>query len=41
MVNILFLLYKSKTNSKGLCPIFCRITYNLKRKPFLDCPPKS
>ncbi|WP_159018690.1 site-specific integrase [Algibacter sp. L3A6] len=33
-LNILYLLYKSKTNSKGLCPIRCRITYSKKRKEF-------
>lgn len=31
---ILFLLYRSKINTKGLCPIRCRITYNKKRKEF-------
>ena len=29
---ITYLLYKSKTNSKGLWPIRCRITYNKSRK---------
>jgi integrase/recombinase XerD len=33
-LNILFLLYKSKTNSSGRCPIRCRITYNKQRKEF-------
>lgn len=33
-INILFLLYRSKTNSNGKCPIRCRITYNKKRKEF-------
>jgi integrase len=33
-LNILFLLYKAKTNSAGKCPIRCRITYNSKRKQF-------
>ncbi|GAA3632133.1 site-specific integrase [Flavivirga jejuensis] len=33
-LNILYLLYKSKTNSKGKCPIRCRITYNKVRKEF-------
>lgn len=33
-ITILFLLYKSKTNSRGLCPIRCRITFNKKRKEF-------
>lgn len=32
--NISYLLYKSKTNKKGLCPIRCRITFNNKRKEF-------
>ena len=31
---ITFLLYKAKTNSKGLCPIRCRLTYQKKRKEF-------
>lgn len=31
---ILFYLNKSKINSKGVCPIKCRITYNKKRKEF-------
>lgn len=33
-LNVLFLLYKSKTNASGKCPIRCRITYNKKRKEF-------
>lgn len=33
-LNILFLLYKAKTNSTGKCPIRCRVTYNNKRKEF-------
>lgn len=33
-LNIRYLLYKSKTNSSGKCPVRCRITYNLKRKEF-------
>lgn len=33
-INILFLLYKSKTNSFGKCPVRCRITYNRIRKEF-------
>ena len=33
-LNILFLLYKAKTNSKGKCPIKCRITFNKNRKEF-------
>lgn len=31
---VLFVLRKNKTNNKGLTPIQCRLTYNLKRKPF-------
>ena len=31
---IAYLLYKSKTNSKGLCPIRCRVTFMRKRKEF-------
>lgn len=41
---ITFLLYKSKINSKGLCPIRCRITFNNLRKEFstgLFVNPKS
>ncbi|MCG2781913.1 MAG: site-specific integrase [Weeksellaceae bacterium] len=33
-ISILFLLRRSKTNNKGLCPIECRITFDKKRKPF-------
>lgn len=33
-INILYLLYKSKINKKGECPISCRITFNKKRKEF-------
>ncbi|SNR68482.1 Site-specific recombinase XerD [Lutibacter agarilyticus] len=33
-INIRFLLYISKTNRKGVCPIRCRITYNKNRKEF-------
>ena len=33
-LNLLFLLYKTKTNSTGKCPLRCRITYNNKRKEF-------
>ncbi|NNC49391.1 MAG: site-specific integrase [Flaviramulus sp.] len=33
-LNILYLLYKSKTNSKGKCPIRCRVTFNKLRKEF-------
>jgi integrase len=32
--SILYFIYKSKVNSKGLIPIFCRITYNGFRKQF-------
>jgi len=31
---MLFFLYKSKTNSKGTAPIFCRVTLEGKRKQF-------
>jgi integrase/recombinase XerD len=31
---VLFYLNKSKVNSKGVCPIKCRLTYNKKRKEF-------
>ncbi|MBT8266139.1 MAG: site-specific integrase [Bacteroidia bacterium] len=33
-LNIRYLLYKSKTNSSGKCPVRCRVTYHLKRKEF-------
>lgn len=33
-MNMLFFLYKSKTNAKGTAPIFCRITLDTKRKQF-------
>jgi len=33
-LNIRYLLYKSKTNSSGKCPVRCRITYNKQRKEF-------
>ena len=33
-LSILFLLRKNKINTKGMCPIECRITYLGKRKPF-------
>ncbi len=33
-LQVLFYLNKSKENSKGLCPIKCRITYCRKRKEF-------
>lgn len=31
---ILFVINQAKTNSKGLCPIYCRITLNRERKQF-------
>jgi integrase len=33
-LNILYLLYKSKSNKAGKCPIRCRITINKNRKEF-------
>lgn len=33
-VKILFVIDKAKSNSKGLAPLRCRITYHGKRKPF-------
>jgi len=33
-MKILFYLNKSKTNQKGVCPIYCRITFLKKRKEF-------
>lgn len=33
-LTVLFLLKKEKTNQKGACPIYCRITYLHKRKQF-------
>lgn len=33
-LNILFMLYMAKTNSKGMCPIRCRATYKKVRKDF-------
>jgi len=33
-LNILYLLYKAKTNSTGKCPVRCRVTYNKQRKEF-------
>lgn len=33
-INVIFFLFKSKTNSKGLSPIYCRITRNYERKHF-------
>lgn len=33
-INILFNINKLKSNSKGLCVIMCRLTYNKVRKSF-------
>ncbi len=33
-LSVLFLLKKEKTNKKGVCPIYCRITYSKNRKQF-------
>ena len=33
-LSILFVAYMAKTNSKGLCPLKCRLTYKKKRKEF-------
>ena len=33
-LSILYLIRKNKINSKGICPIECRIKFNNKRKPF-------
>ena len=33
-INILFLLYKTKINATGKCPIKCRLTYLKQRKEF-------
>ena len=33
-LSILFLLRRNKINTKGLCPIECRITLDKERKPF-------
>ena len=33
-MTVLFYLNKSKTNQKGVCPIYCRITFIKKRKQF-------
>ncbi|MEQ8421823.1 MAG: site-specific integrase [Arenibacter algicola] len=33
-VKILFFMNRSKENSKGVCPLYCRITYSGKRKQF-------
>ena len=34
MLNILFIVKKSKVNGRGLCPLECRLTYRGKRKSF-------
>ena len=34
VMSVLFYLNKAKTNQKGVCPIYCRITYLKKRKEF-------
>jgi integrase/recombinase XerD len=34
IMTVLFYLNKSKTNQKGVCPIYCRITFLKKRKEF-------
>lgn len=34
IMSVLFYLNKAKTNQKGVCPIYCRITYLKKRKEF-------
>ncbi|TLP71730.1 Arm DNA-binding domain-containing protein [Maribacter sp. ACAM166] len=33
-LSVLFYLNKSKVNSKGVCPIKCRMTFNKRRKEF-------
>ncbi len=33
-LNVLFYLNKAKTNQKGVCPIYCRLTYLKKRAQF-------
>ena len=33
-INILFIINKQKVNSKGLCALMCRLTYNKTRKNF-------
>ena len=33
-LTVLFYLNKAKINKKGICPIYCRITYQKKRKQF-------
>ncbi len=32
--NILFLVYKSKINTKGRCSLKCRVTYKKRRREF-------
>ena len=34
IMKLLYMLYKSKCNKRGLCPIRCRITFNKVRKEF-------
>lgn len=34
IMSVLFYLNKAKTNQKGVCPIYCRITYLKKRREF-------
>lgn len=33
-MSVLFYLNKAKTNQKGVCPIYCRVTYLQQRKQF-------
>ncbi len=33
-LSVLFYLNKAKTNQKGICPLYCRITFRKKRKQF-------
>lgn len=33
-ISILFVINQAKTNQKGICPIYCRITINKERKQF-------
>jgi len=33
-ISILFVINQAKTNQKGICPIYCRITINKNRKQF-------
>jgi len=32
--NVLFFLVRTRENKRGLCPVYCRITWNGKRKEF-------